>query len=480
MYGYGYKYTSGLVINSGGGGAPFANTKSLQFDGIDDYVDCGNDASLDITGSITISVWAKTSSTDDKKLIMKDDASANRSYQIQINRNTNGVWVLFWLGGGNLKIAYSNINDHIVDGNWHHVAAMFKSGQHIKLYVDGVEYFTQNVTETTLDSANTPFIIGANGVGGTATINGNIDEVSVFDRALDFAEITDIYNGGTPTDLSAISNLVSWYRNGDNGSWKSPQWLIPNNENFAANKVSNYSMDFDGVGDSLNIGNVTAISNTTEFSVSCWFNTDNINTQTTLWSQGSSASQLWAATKQNQNFIVYGGTSTKYKLSAASLAINTWYNLVVVYNGALVNADKYQLYLNGVLLGGTPTGTIETTTPTFTTDAIIGRISYVNASYFNGNIDETAFFNTALNQSDVDDIYNGGTPTTIIGATNHYKMGEEATFAGGVWTVPDNVGINDGTSSGMLIDSRVGEAPNSTSNAVSLNMDFVDVVPDTP
>ena len=40
-------------------------------------------------------------------------------------------------------------------------------------------------------------------------------------------------------------------------------------------------------------------------------------------------------------------------------------------------------------------------------------------------------------------------------------MGEDATFSGGVWTVPDQVGSNDGTSNAMTIEDRVGEAPNS-------------------
>jgi hypothetical protein len=59
-------------------------------------------------------------------------------------------------------------------------------------------------------------------------------------------------------------------------------------------------------------------------------------------------------------------------------------------------------------------------------------------------------------------------------------MGEEATFSGGVWTVPDQLGSNDGTSNGMLIDARVGESPNSENNALSFNMDLIDRVEDTP
>jgi hypothetical protein len=59
-------------------------------------------------------------------------------------------------------------------------------------------------------------------------------------------------------------------------------------------------------------------------------------------------------------------------------------------------------------------------------------------------------------------------------------MGEEATFSGGVWTVPDSVGSNNGTSNAMTIEDRVSEAPGSENNALSYNMDLVDRVTDTP
>jgi len=64
-------------------------------------------------------------------------------------------------------------------------------------------------------------------------------------------------------------------------------------------------------------------------------------------------------------------------------------------------------------------------------------------------------------------------------------MGQDATFVynvggNGTFTVPDQVGSNDGTSFNIFIEDRVGFAPSSENNAVTINMDFVDVVPDTP
>ena len=49
---------------------------SLDFDGTDDSVNCIHDSILDITGSITLSCWMKSSNTGaNRKLLTKDEKS---------------------------------------------------------------------------------------------------------------------------------------------------------------------------------------------------------------------------------------------------------------------------------------------------------------------------------------------------------------------------------------------------------------------
>jgi hypothetical protein len=170
---------------------------------------------------------------------------------------------------------------------------------------------------------------------------------------------------------------------------------------------NNFSMEFDGVDEYVSLGTPSFLNATSEFTSSLWFNTNDVGTQTTLWAIGSSASQLWVISKFEDDLIIYGGTSSKYYRKNNLFSINTWYNLIVVYDGSQANADRFKAYLNGVLLtGATINGTIETITPTFTTDFNIGRIGYAAASYFNGNIDEVAIWNTKLSEGTIEAIYN--------------------------------------------------------------------------
>ena len=80
-----------------------------------------------------------------------------------------------------------------------------------------------------------------------------LDEVAVFNSIVDIADVWD--GTGEATDLSSISGLTNWYRNGDNGTFKSPQWLIPENSNKT--KFSNYSFEFDGVDDLFSYPEIT-------------------------------------------------------------------------------------------------------------------------------------------------------------------------------------------------------------------------------
>ena len=155
--------------------------------------------------------------------------------------------------------------------------------------------------------------------------------------------------------------------------------------------------------------------------------------------------------------------------SVSTLSLSTWYHIAFIKSG-----NNWLLYINGSLDNSVVnSGTVSTSTDNLT----IGKFSG-GAYFFQGNIDEVSIFDTDQS-SNVATIYNGGTPTTITGAVAHYKLGDSSTFSTN-WTVPDEVGTNDGTSNGMLIDARVGEAPNSVNNALSYNMDLIDRVEDTP
>jgi len=77
-------------------------------------------------------------------------------------------------------------------GEWTHIVASSLSGE-VKLYAQG------NLADTvfwTTGGTSSNVRIGTNIAGGTRYLNGEVDAVGVWDRALTAAEVADLYNNG--------------------------------------------------------------------------------------------------------------------------------------------------------------------------------------------------------------------------------------------------------------------------------------------
>jgi hypothetical protein len=265
---------------------------------------------------------------------------------------------------------------------------------------------------------------------------------------------------------------------GDNGAYKDPQWLIPSNEN--KDKVSNYSMEFDGLDDRVDVG--TDLNLGINSTVSFWIKRNRVGVGEVVLGEDSYAfDYLLYLNIDNSIFFRIDTIFLQFKrIDGAIRTImnqtTSWINVVVVRTG-----DSAELFLNGNSMQ-TISGFGVSVDTKFD---IIG--SKPDGSFAtNALIDQVAAWNT--NTITPSDIYNGGNPPNLVtlNPTSYWKMGENATFVynvnpDGTWIIPDEVGSNDGTSNNLMADSaRVGTAPSSSNNALSFNMDLIDRVEDTP
>ena len=183
----------------------FSNTQSIDLDGIDDYVDCGTDASLAVT-NISISAWIKTSGGSGYQSIISADSasSTSRRYQLTVNNISGCISFFYW----NSSYVLKSINGTTVvnDGKWHHVMAV-NNGTNLKIYVDGV-LDVSNANGDTMNIAGTTITAIGSIYGSYGFFLGNIDEVSVWNS--DQSSIASAI-GSSPVDLSSYSPL-SWWR----------------------------------------------------------------------------------------------------------------------------------------------------------------------------------------------------------------------------------------------------------------------------
>jgi len=142
-------------------GATWQRTASgiwfLSYDGIDDYVNFGNAASLDITGEITIESWVKPSSSqiyDYGVLLIKSG-----SYQLDAHSNSQDYpRFIIWLASSGVQVKTSTTL--ITDDVWSFLVATF-DGDKMRLYQNAVLTDEWDVSNEDIAVTANNLILGA-------------------------------------------------------------------------------------------------------------------------------------------------------------------------------------------------------------------------------------------------------------------------------------------------------------------------------
>lgn len=186
--------------------------QAFLLDGIDDYVGAGNDPSLHVSsGDFTVDAWVLFNDLDhppggntgttqqgDMSIVDKMRFGGNGDGWRLIKQTDNRFW--FCLGNGSNGCGGFSSPTTVVSttvvttGVWYHVAAV-KSAAGIAIYVNGAQQHAKALPSF-VDTHNGSLRIGSNVTEG-AHLNGLIDEVDIFNRALSATEIAAIYNAAS-------------------------------------------------------------------------------------------------------------------------------------------------------------------------------------------------------------------------------------------------------------------------------------------
>ncbi len=161
----------------------------LNFDGVNDYVDCGNNASLNITTTITISAWINHNvAIDITSTILAKDGVLDNTRAFQMVKYLNGkIRFILWDSVGGAHALYSDNNS--LSNIWYHVVGTY-DGVTQKLYVNSILQSTSN-TMTGIKSVITTHVII--GMFSTNYAKGAIDDVRIYNRALSANEVMELY-----------------------------------------------------------------------------------------------------------------------------------------------------------------------------------------------------------------------------------------------------------------------------------------------
>jgi len=166
--------------------------KALEFDGKDDYIDCGTDASLETPDEVTVTAWVKANSL------------ASTDWGPMISSRYGGNWKgwTLYLPGTEGKPAFRVLTPQIANGalsptpislgSWYHFCGVW-NGSQVCIYVNGQLGDKKDAPKMTTEVSRI-LTIGKDSWAELGHFNGAIDEVAVFKVALtenDVKRITD-------------------------------------------------------------------------------------------------------------------------------------------------------------------------------------------------------------------------------------------------------------------------------------------------
>ncbi len=135
-----------------------------------------------------------------------------------LSTDTHGDGIIHFRLGNGINIPQITLaSPRVLDGTWHHLVATLdftRSTANAKLYVDGALAVTQSQPiQANFTGGTSNFILGARNTSSSSANNplrGRLDQFAVFTRALDAAEITQLYSAAAvanyaPTVTAAAS-----------------------------------------------------------------------------------------------------------------------------------------------------------------------------------------------------------------------------------------------------------------------------------
>jgi hypothetical protein len=207
----------------------FQNTYSLDFDGVDDYVDCGL-STFTSGDDITVSLWVKKSGSG-VPICWSNGAN---NFVIWFNVNT----LVISCG----QTATSSIRLDYVFNNttWYNIVIVGTINSNFPTaYINGSVASTKTLGSW-ISANQTSSRLGGLVSHTNFDFTGNIDEVCILDRIATPTEIATLSTAPT-VDLTSL-NPIAWYRMGDKATYDGTNWTLID-QGSGGNNATSVNMD---------------------------------------------------------------------------------------------------------------------------------------------------------------------------------------------------------------------------------------------
>ncbi len=335
---------------------------------------------------------------------------------------------------------------------WHHVVVTYNSDATTNdpiLYKNGAAItFAQDASDISGDRKSEsahPLLIGNqaaadNGASNSRVFSGYIDEVAIWNTVLTAADITKMYNTGTPSDLT---------------------------RSYKYDSTPSYALNFNGSDEYVTVSDQQLVS--TIGSVSAWIKLSAVGaTRTVAGKFDTSSKREWLLQVDSAGKVIFTAQEDKSVFaentkatSTTTLSTNTWYHVL----GTFSPTNNVKIYINGELEA---TSTHPATNGCENTDTPI-YIGWVasGGGYFSGQISNVAVWDAELTQADITSIHSGGKGIDLqnVGTYDTDTTAKAGSNLKAWWKMENGTGV----SSNAVTDSAGGNYHGTPSNMDASN-----------
>lgn len=397
------------------------------------------------SSDFTISCWINPKPMQDYFIRILEPGQIGNSYPYVL-RLQSGVGLRATLAKYDGTLNPGAVTDYVIPYNkWTHLAGKYHNGSRLLyVYIDGtLKATTTDTTNLGSMSPNYASVIIGNTTGRDRTYVGNIDEISLFNRALSDNEISRLYQNGsvnnkylsntnkiinicsqdslTGINPGSIANCKAYFKFEEGtGSFTYDSMntfnggSLQGGTSFVNGRVGSYGANFDGSNDSVLVypSNGFDSRNTDEITIMAWIKRDTTSggtsTYTGLFGRNG-AYNPWGMIMENSfliNFSVFTGTSDpgdRYSLNSTStIPAGSWTHVAASYNRT---TGSMSIYFNG------SRNAVNSKTPSDLYDITSSPLRIGGnrtSTSFKGQMDEVCLFDRCLGQSEIQAIYGFG------------------------------------------------------------------------
>ena len=402
---------------------------AFAFDGSNSGLTANNAAQLN-SPNTTISFWVKPNSFPAQaEAYLLSFGGYQERWKISLPGHGKPV---FTTHAGGVCCSDLDSGTPLTIGTWTHVVMVHDGAQDI-IYFNGVQANAKTSTGA-LDSTTKPLGIGYDPINNDYSFDGALDEVEIFNVALNAAQIAALYATQNTAPVVAQGIVAEYDFNGDgtdNTTFANSANLTGDNLTTDRFGFGNSALLIDGSGPSVTASNAAQLNSATT-TINFWIKPNSLPAQGEAYLLSFGGYQdRFKISLPNHGKPVFtthaGGVCCSDLDSGTPLTVGTWTEVTMVHDGA-----KDIIYFNGVKVNEKASvGALDPTTKPLG----IGFDPIGNNNWFDGALDDITIYNYALTAGDIAALHTSqaafpGTPNELVASYSLNGNGTDASQYG--------------------------------------------------